>query len=399
TAWLKYYYPVEFMAALMTSVIEMPTKVADYIQVCRQMKIPIVPPDVNRGEYGFTVDGGAIRYGLSAIKGVGRPIIEALVEEREKEGEYLSIRDLAARNPQINKRAMENFIKAGALDGFEGNRCQKMSVYSSVLDSVASEKKNSVQGQMSLFDLMGAEEKKDFDVKLPPIPEFSQEELLAMEKDVLGIYISGHPLDRYRGVLEKMATARSTDFMPDEETGRTKVEEGQKVILGGLLREVNTKYTKNNTIMAFLTLEDLVGSVEIIAFPKVFDKYRSYFNVDERLFIQGRAQVEDNDKSGGNTGADKPAKLIMDKALRFDEVPRDVWLRFSSMAALEKVWPDLEPLLKNNPGSATAVIYLEDVRAVKRLGPVDGGEAFLALLRKTYGEGNVKCTERPIKNL
>ena len=400
TAWLKYYYPVEFMASLMTSVIDFPSKVADYIQVCRQMGISIMPPDVNRGGYGFSVDQGTIRYGLSAIKGVGRPIIEELVREREKGGDYISLRDLAARNPQINKRAMENFIKAGALDGFEGNRCQKMAVYSSVLDSVAAEKKNSVQGQMSLFDLMGEDEKKDFDVKLPPIQEFAQEELLAMEKDVLGIYISGHPLDQYRGILEKMATAKSTDFMPDEETGRTKVEEGEKVILGGLLREVTTKYTKTNTIMAFLTLEDLVGSVEVIAFPKAFDKYRSYFNVDERLFIQGRAQVDDNDKSGGGSGgADKPAKLIMDKAIRFDEVPKDVWLRFPSMAELEKAWPDLNPLLKNNPGSATAVIYLEDVRAVKRLGPVDGGEAFLALLRKTYGEGNVKCTERPLKTL
>ena len=161
TAYLKYYYPVEFMAALMTSVIEMPNKVSEYIQVCRQMNIRILPPDVNSGIYGFSVDNGAIRYGLSAIKSVGRPVIEALVEERENRGPYLSLKDFIQRlTGVVNKRAIENFIKAGAVDCLEGNRRQKMTVYAQIVDSIAQDKKNTVAGQMSLFDFAEEDVKK-----------------------------------------------------------------------------------------------------------------------------------------------------------------------------------------------------------------------------------------------
>ena len=195
TAFLKYYYPVEFMAALMTSVIEMPSKVAEYILVCRQMGIPILPPDVNRGNYGFSVDGNGIRYGLSAIKSVGRPVIEALVKEREDRGPFLSLKDFVERLAgTVNKRAIENFIKSGALDCLEGNRRQKMTVYGQIVDSAAQEKKNTVAGQLSLFDLAGDDVKKDFEIRMPDVDEYDKDTLLAFEKEVLGIYLSGHPL-------------------------------------------------------------------------------------------------------------------------------------------------------------------------------------------------------------
>ena len=255
TAFLKYYYPVEFMAALMTSVIEMPTKVAEYIQVCRQMNIKILPPDVNRGAYGFSVDNGSIRYGLSAIKSVGRPVINALVEEREANGEYRSLKDFIERlTGTVNKRAIENFIKAGALDCLEGNRRQKMLVYGQIVDSIAQEKKNSFAGQMSLFDLVSDEEKKEYEIRMPDVEEYDKEMILAFEKDVLGIYLSGHPLERYRNIMEKMISAKTTDFQPDEESGIPKVYDGQKVIIGGMITEKTIKYTRNNKVMAFLTV-------------------------------------------------------------------------------------------------------------------------------------------------
>ena len=274
TAFLKYYYPVEFMAALMTSVIEMPTKVAEYIQVCRQMNIKILPPDVNRGAYGFSVDNGAIRYGLSAIKSVGRPVINALVEEREVKGEYRSLKDFIERlTGTVNKRAIENFIKAGALDCLEGNRRQKMLVYSQIVDSIAQEKKNSFAGQMSLFDLVSDEEKKEYEIRMPDVEEYDKEMILAFEKDVLGIYLSGHPLERYRNIMEKMISAKTTDFQPDEESGIPKVYDGQKVIIGGMITEKTIKYTRNNKVMAFLTVEDLLGTVEIVVFPRDYEKW------------------------------------------------------------------------------------------------------------------------------
>ena len=242
TAYLKYYYPVEFMAALLTSVIDFPNKVAEYILVCRQMGIKILPPDVNCGMYGFSVDNGAIRYGLSAIKSVGRPVIESLVKEREENGQYRSLKDFMERNsPQMNKRAVENFIKAGALDCLDGNRRQKMLVYQKISDSISQDKKNSLAGQMSLFDLVSEEDKKEFEIRMPDVEEFGKEELLGYEKEVLGIYLSGHPLENYRVMMEKPITAKTSDFQQDEETNLPKVTDGQKVIVGGMIADKTIK--------------------------------------------------------------------------------------------------------------------------------------------------------------
>ena len=392
TAFLKYYYPVEFMAALMTSVIEMPNKVAEYIQVCRQMGISILPPDVNCGIYGFSVDHGAIRYGLSAIKSVGRPVINALVEEREKNGTYRSLKDFIERLTGIvNKRAIENFIKAGALDCLEGNRRQKMNVYGQIVDSIAQEKKNSFAGQMSLFDLVSDEDKKDFEIRMPNVGEYDKEMVLAFEKEVLGIYLSGHPLEGYRGIMDKMISAKTTDFQPDEEGGIPKVYDGQKVIIGGMITERTIKYTRNNKVMAFLTVEDLVGTVEVVVFPRDYEKWQTLITDDARVFIQGRVNAED----------DRPSKLILEKVHSFEDIPREIWIQFKDKAEYSAAEAELQSFLQSASGTSAVVIYLKDVKAMKRLPAafcIRINEEILSELKKKYGESNVKVVERVLKN-
>ena len=393
TAYLKYYYPVEFMAALMTSVIDFPNKVAEYILVCRQMGIKILPPDVNCGMYGFSVDNGAIRYGLSAIKSVGRPVIESLVKEREENGQYRSLKDFMERNsPQMNKRAVENFIKAGALDCLDGNRRQKMLVYQKISDSISQDKKNSLAGQMSLFDLVSEEDKKEFEIRMPDVEEFGKEELLGYEKEVLGIYLSGHPLENYRGMMEKTISAKTSDFQQDEETNLPKVMDGQKVIIGGMITDKTIKYTKNNKVMAFLTVEDLVGTVEVVVFPRDYEKSQQFLNEEGRVFIQGRVSAED----------DRASKLILEKIRPFDNMPREIWIQFDNKESYTQQSQELLADLRRSPGDSAVVIYLKDVKAIKKL-PVGYHaqiqDSWLNYMYEKYGKTNVKVVERGLKNL
>ena len=308
TAWLKYYYPVEFMAALMTSCIDNPGKVAEYILSSRQMGISILPPDINRSEGKFTVDGQAIRYGMAAVKGIGKPVMEAIVEERSANGPFRSLKDFAERlsGKEVNKRTVENFIKAGAFDCFGVTRKQLMFVYANVLDDVAREKKDSLSGQMSLFDFVDETTKRSYETVYPDVGEYEKSDLLALEKEVLGIYVSGHPLEEQEECWRKNISAVTTDFQPDEETGFPSVTDGAKEIVGGIITDKKIKYTKNNKTMAFLTLEDLVGSMEIVVFPRDYEKNAAMMQTDARVFIQGRVSAED----------DKPSKLICEKISR-----------------------------------------------------------------------------------
>ncbi len=392
TAFLKYYYPVEFMAALMTSVIENPGKVSEYIQVCRQMNIKILPPDINSGMYGFSVDDGAIRYGLSAIKNVGRPVIMNIVREREANGIYTTLEDFIRRNTsQVNKRMLENMIKAGALDCLEGNRRQKLAVYQQIADNISQSKKNTMAGQMSLFDIVPEEDKKSFEFRMPAIPEFDRDMILAFEKEVLGIYLSGHPLEKDRAMMERIITAKTTDFEQDEETGLPRVEDGRQVIVGGMITEKTIKYTKKNQIMCFLTLEDLVGTMEIICFPNKYEQWQSILQEDQRLFIQGRVAAED----------DKASRLILEKVRTFDDVPSDVWIQFADKAEYTGA-KDLSNDIAMSPGSSGVVIFLRDVRAIKRLPAqmgVEPTEEWLGYMQGKYGSENIKLVQRALKNL
>lgn len=393
TAYLKYYYPVEFMAALMTSVIEMPAKVAEYIYVCRQMGIKILPPDINCGMYGFSVDNGAIRYGLSAIKSVGRPVIESIVKEREENGIYTNLQNFIERNlEQVNKRAIENFIKSGALDCLEGNRRQKMMTFARIVDGINQDKKNTMAGQLSFFDIVSEEEKKEFEIRMPDLDEFNKETILAFEKEVLGIYLSGHPLEGYRDIMEKMATARTVDFQQDEDTGLPKVVDGQKVVLGGMITDKTIKYTKNNKVMAFFTLEDLMGTVEVVVFPRDYEKSQMLLNDEEKVFIQGRVSAED----------DRPSKLILEKIRSFEDIPRELWIQFPDRGAYGEKEPELLEDLRQSPGKDSVVIFLRDVKAMKKLPAayhVEITDLWLESMRKKYGDSNVKVLQRVLKNL
>ena len=393
TAYLKYYYPVEFMAALMTSVVEMPNKVAEYISVCRQMGIQILPPDINHGMYGFSVDNGAIRYALSAIKSIGRPVIEGIVREREEHGEYTSLKTFVERNiDQINKRVVENLIKAGALDCLEGNRKQKMTIYTQIIDSINQDKKHTMAGQLSLFDIASEEDKKEFEIRMPQVEEYPKEIILTFEKEVLGIYLSGHPLERYRNMMEKMISAKTSDFQPDDETGIPEVYDNQKVIVGGMITDKTIKYTKNNKVMAFLTVEDLVGTVEVVVFPRDYEKCQMFLNEDARLFIQGRVSAED----------DKASKLILEKVRTFDDMPKELWIQFESREDYAKAETGLVDDLMSSRGNSSVVIYLKDVKAMKKLPPayqVHIEDSWLKHMCEKYGSSNVKIVDRVLKNL
>lgn len=391
TAYLKYYYPVEFMAALMTSVLDNTSKVSEYIYTCRQMGIAILPPDINEGEGGFSVSGQAIRYGLSAIKSIGRPVIDAIVEERKIRGPFTTLKDFITRlsGREVNKRTIENFIKAGALDGLEGNRRQKMMIYGSLLDALNQEKKTTMAGQMTLFDIAPEEDKAEYEIKLPDVEEYDKEVLLGFEKEVLGIYISGHPLEEYMERLKKNTNAVTTDFILDEETGTLKVSDGAKVRIGGMITDKVIKYTKSNKAMAFITLEDLVGTVEIIIFPKDYERYAKYLENDAKVFVEGRVTAEE----------DRNGKLICEKIISFDEVKRELWLQFPSKSDFEEKEGALYGKMMDADGSEHVVIYLAAEKQMKRL-PENRNVAItkelLEDLGNFLGKDNVKVVEKSL---
>ena len=394
TAFLKYYYPVEYMAALMTSVHENPGKVAEYIYACRQMGIKILSPDINRGFADFSAEDGCIRYGLAAVKGVGLPVIESIINERNEYGEFTTLEDFITRVSQrgiINKRVIESFIKAGALDSLNGTRKQFMIVYSRIMDQISHEKKNSMAGQMSLFDIVEDEQKSEFQIKLPDVGEYNKEDLLALEKEVLGIYVSGHPLEEYEEQWRRCVSVSTADFVRDEETGRLKVHDGSKEIIGGMIVEKTVKYTKTNQMMAFLTLEDLLGTVEVIIFPRDFEKYKNFIEQDSKVFIKGRVSEEE----------DKPGKLICEKIVPFSGKTKELWVQFESKEAYLKEEQSFLSMIADSEGSDSVVIYCAKERAVKRL-PVNRNinieQGIITRLQNRYSEKNIKVLEKSIEN-
>ena len=395
TAWLKYYFPVEYMAALMTSVIDNPSKVSEYIYACRQMNIKILPPDINKGEANFSVDGGDIRYGLAAIKSIGRPVIKAIVEDREELGLFQNLEDfitrLSAKNV-LNKRTIENLIKAGALDTLGGTRKQFMSIYIQIVDHVTQEKKNSMVGQMTLFDLVSEDQKEEFQIRMPDVGEYSKETLLAFEKEVLGIYVSGHPLEAYEEKWKKSISATTADFQLDEETGHTKVHDGAKEIIGGMITEKTIKHTKTNQMMAFITVEDLLGTVEVVVFPRDYEKNRDYLEVDSKVFVRGRVSEED----------DKPSKLICEKIIPFEQTKKELWIQFPDKETFLDQEQIVYGYLADSDGNDEVVIYCAKERVVKRLPKnrnIGINEQILSRLMNHFGEKRVKVVEKPIENI
>lgn len=384
TAYLKYYYPKEYMAALLTSVMSNTGKVSEYILSGKEMGIAILPPDVNEGEGNFTAASGGIRYGMSAIKGLGENVTDAIVRDREERGPYKSLTDLIERLAgSINKKGLEALIKSGALDGLSGSRREKMAVYEQVLDSISHEKHSKMAGQLSLFDIAPKDDLSALEVKMPELGEFDVETKLAFEKEMLGVYLSGHPLESYQDMLKSVCNASSLDFAYDEEEGMVNVAPGKDYILGGIASVVNIKLTRNNQRMAFITLEDLVGSVEVIVFPRDFEKYRELIEEGRKYIISGKASLEENDA----------AKLIAGKIIPFEEVPREVWLQFENKAELEKVEDELNKIFEGNKGNARVMLYCREERQVKRVNTVRGisyAEAVIDELKHKLGCDNVK---------
>ncbi len=384
TAYLKYYYPVEFMAALMTSVIDNSTKVTEYIMSCRGMGIAMLPPDVNSSQARFSVQDNAIRFALTAIKSIGRPVIAAIVREREERGIYTTLKDFITRTSEydVNKRVIENLIKAGAFDSLPGTRKQLMSVYSALMERLVKDKKNNMAGQMSLFDFADDEEKDAFEIPLPDVGEYTKEELVVFEKEVTGIYVSGHPLESYKDFIEHRISARTSDFYLDEETNEVKVEDGKDVIVGGILADKKNKYTKNDKVMAFVTLEDMYGSIEVVIFPRDYEKNSEKLVVDSKVFIKGRVQVED----------EKDGKLIGSQIYRFEDVPRRLTVTFEDKDAYTKRAQKLDELLADSEGKDSVAIVCKKERVQKVL-PANRNiyieETLLEKLRREFGVENI----------
>ncbi len=387
TAYLKCHYPEEFMAALITSVLDRTDKVSEYIAHCRKLGIAILPPDINEGYSWFSVSDGGIRYGLSALKSVGRPVIDSVVEERKQNGRYRDLKDFISRlsSKEVNKRTIESFIKSGAFDGFDANRKQMMLVYSQVIDTVNQEKKSAMTGQMSLMDFLGEEEKKDFAIIYPKVDEYPKEEMLAYEKEVLGVYVSGHPLEDDQEMMSRNIDATTHDFLPDPDTGSTTAKDQLYYTMGGMVSAITVKLTKNNQNMAFITLEDLLGTIEVVVFPKKYEEYRQYLVQDAKLFVYGRASISEDE-----------GKLLLEKVVPFSKVPRQIYLQCENKAAYQEKESAIYETVDRYPGNSKVIVCLKEEKMMKPLGDrfgVDGSEELVQKLKELLGDGKVLVKE------
>lgn len=388
TAYLKYYYTAEFMAAMLSSVMDMTDKVAGYVYSCRSMGIKILPPDINEGESGFSAKGDSIRYGLTAIKNVGKAVIDNIVAEREARGIYKDLEDFISRTAPlgVNKRAIENFIKAGAFDSFGATRKQMMMVYAQIVDSVNQDKKDTMQGQMSLFDIADEDQKKNYKMQMPNVGEYDNDQKLEFEKEVIGIYASGHPLSDMEEKWKRVITNMSLDFAVPEEGESYKIKDKSRVTVGGIITTVTRKFTKRGEQMAFLTLEDLVGTVEIVVFPREFDKYREILMEGRKTFITGEADIQEN----------APGKVKASEIKEFVQVPSELWIAFKDKEAYIAGEQKLISLLSENKGNDRVMIALAKERQRKMMPAqyrVDANKNFVEKLKEIYGEDLVKLLQ------
>ena len=387
TGWLKYYYPVEFLAALISSIMGSSTQVSLYIQECKRLGIEVLPPDINSSYNKFTVSENKIRFGLSAVKNVGDGFINAIVTARNK-GKFQSFTDFIERIERIdssvmNKRAVESLIKCGAMDSLGANRAQLLSIFEKTIDGIHSDRKRNIEGQFSIFDTIESKSNND---NLPNINEFPQKTLLSMEKEMLGIYVSGHPLQPYIKELKDKSTIMTSELSDNMMLDSNNIRDGQRATIGGIIIEKKNKITKNNNMMAFITLEDLYGSVECIVFPATYDKYNRYIQEDAPVIIDGRLSISEVEDT----------KIICEKISQLNVYKKEkIYIKISKTSG-SNLFSDIKTILKRYPGSVPVYIYLEKENKSFIAGrdlwiKLDDNSA-IAELQKLLGEENVKVS-------
>ena len=388
TAYLKYYYAEEFMAAMLTSVMDNSDKVAEYVYSCRSMGIKILPPDINEGESGFSAGDKCIRYGLTAIKNVGKAVIDGIVAERERNGKFKDLEDFITRTSSIgvNKRAIENFIKAGAFDSLGATRKQMMMVYIQIMDGVNQEKKDAMAGQTSFFDFIDDEAKETYKVQMPNVGEYDTAQKLEFEKEVIGIYASGHPLQDQEEKWRRVITNMTLDFAEPEEGEESKVQDKSKVVVGGIISNVTRKFTKTGAQMAFITLEDLVGTIEVIVFPRQFDNSRRLLEEGRKVFVEGQVSIEEN----------AAGKVMANKIRDFSEVPSELWIAFKDKETYMEKAQELTEIILANHGNDKVIVALAKERQRKMMPPqysVNITKGLIKLLKEKYGDDFVKVRQ------
>ena len=405
TAYLMRYHPAEFTAAMLNSFLGNADKCFSYLRFAKSLGIEVVSPEINSSEFRYKVRDGKILFGLGAIKGVGKNFVDALVSERNRNGNYKNLMDFIERNTAtgLNKRAVEALIKAGSFDGLDGSRAQMLAVHEKIIESFAQKSRKNIDGQVSLFgDIL--EDEDTVKVEYPDLREFDHRDLLFMEKEMTGMYLTGHPLDEYEETLRKAVSHKVSDILSESDDilddvrddaalyadammKKSGFQDGERVILGGMIRDISRKITRNSAMMAFMNLEDLSGVLECIVFPKTYDKVVSYLKEDSIVLVKGRLSLkeEENPKliveTVGDLTTAKSAKL---------------YLRFGSMGDAKLMVKALRPVLKTFGGDTPVIVVATDKRDVMQLARelwIDSASPVVRMLKEKLGEENVKLVE------
>lgn len=385
TAYLKCHYPRQYMAALMTSVLDSAVKISAYIAECKELGIALLPPDINHSEDHFSVEEGGIRFGLGAVKNIGRGLIRSMAAKRREGGPFRSMQDFLERmdEGELNKRAVENLIRCGAMDGFGCHRSELIGVYEAMMDSIAASRKQNLEGQMGLFTMLEDEGPSKMDI--PHKEEYSRAELMAMEKETTGIYLSGHPMDDYRKLLKNTHVLPIGDLMDEEK----RFQDDQIVSVAGIIQTVKTKTTRNNSVMAYVTMEDDTASIEMLAFASVLGQYGGYIRENSAVVVTGRLSLRD----------DKDPQILINRVRPISDyaserpqeaprpqMPQTLYLRLPGEQG--KLYPKIKAILNMFPGTRKTVLFFEDTRA-RRGTTCDFRENMLRELKNVLGDGNV----------
>ena len=386
TAYLKCHYPHQYMAALMTSVLDSATKISGYIAECKELGIAVLPPDINHSEDNFTVEGNSIRFGLGAVKNVGRGLIRSMSQKRSEGGPFKSLEDFIQRmgEGELNKRAVENFIKCGAMDCFGYHRSELLAVYDTMMDSIASSRKKNLEGQMGLFSML-QEEDKAAAIPIPKLAEMKKGDLMLLEKETTGIYLSGHPMDDYRHLLKGTHVVPIGNLLDEEST----YQDDQIVSVAGIIQGFKMKTTRNNSTMSYVTIEDDTAAIEMLAFSNVINQYGNYIRENAPVVITGRLSMREDKDPQIVINRVRPMSDFADNPMP-DPEPRKLsgtlYLRLPSEA--DPAFRKVKAIINMFPGSSKAVVYFADTK-LRRGATCDLDKRMLDELKNLLGESNV----------